>query len=73
MLAVVESDAPAIDGKVGVAEIEDGQLHLEDADDRKEDEGCDQKPGHHFLCFCHDVNAHQVDDVEEGQQRNADQ
>ena len=37
-LAVVESDAPAIDGKVGVAEIEDGQLHLEDADDRKEDE-----------------------------------
>ena len=70
-LTIVEGDAPAIDGKVGVAEIEDGQLHLEDTDDRKEDEGCDQKPSHHFLCFCHDVNAHQVDDVEEGQQRNA--
>ena len=71
-LAVVKGDAPAIDDKVGVAEIEDGQLHLEDADDGEEDQGGDQQPGHQFLCLGHDINAHQVDNIEERQQDDAD-
>ena len=68
----MEGDTPAVDQEVGIGEIEDGQLNFKDADDREEDQGGNQQPGHQLLRLGHDVHAHQVDHIEEGQQGRAD-
>ena len=71
-LSVLEGDAPSIDQEVGIGEVEYRQLDFKDADKREENQRGNQQPSHQLLRFGHDVHAHQVDHIKEGQQGGSD-